>query len=694
MTRSTHPSLRAARATKCTRITDVLLLFGATLVVLSCGPARANDDVVVDRVITSDAGPRREWLNCPPGQQRCFDRIAQSCVPQGEFSTYTEVDCAAQNLECFETTTMGLTRAQCLKCRPGSRRCSEDSSAVEQCAGDGSDWDIAEECNLEAGEACRDAQCINLCRGAAIANTNIGCEYFAVDLDNAVTGEGRSAASQPYAVVVSNPDPVLTARVIIEMNTAPPGQEPRPTRVESGVIAPGDLETFRLPAREVDCSPPGTFNRGTHTCLSSNAYRITSTIPVIAYQFNPLDNVGVFSNDASLLIPSNSVGGDYVVTSWPQTIAATSNPNTNFDEHLRAFLTIVGTRPDTRVRIRSTAQVVPTGPMGPLPMGLMPNTDFEITLGTFDVLNLETGAFGADFTGSTITPLSGAVAVFTGSEASDSPAWATLSERACCADHLEEQLVPRRTAGQNFVMVRMPPRSRAVRAAGGMVAEVNEPQWFRFVNVSEEPSEVTTTLPSDPSDPTSEPIAFTLMPREQRTLRALSDFEVSATYPLLASTVTGSQQTTGIPFDQPGGDPSFILVPPVRQWRSRYVFLTPDKYAFDFVTIVARSGTNVTLDGTPLPFADCPMARADACVDRRDMPCPPPRYVTYRCQLSFPVVDPTRRPPMNVRPGRQGDGVHIVESDDRDQGVMVIVSGFDSFVGYGYAGGTRTESIN
>ena len=30
----------------------------------------------------------------------------------------------------------------------------------------------------------------------------------------------------------------------------------------------------------------------------------------------------------------------------------------------------------------------------------------------------------------------------------------------------------------------------------------------------------------------------------------------------------------------------------------------------------------------------------------------------------------------------------------RHQGVLVIVSGFDSYVGYGYAGGTRTESIN
>ncbi|MBL8681152.1 MAG: IgGFc-binding protein [Myxococcales bacterium] len=681
-------------ATASSRVARALGALSVFCVIASCGPTRANPDVVFDVPGQPDGGPRREWLNCPPGQQRCFGRIAQSCVAQGEFSTFTENNCEPRGLDCFETTTSGITVAQCLACRPGGRRCSEDSSAVEVCAANGSGWDLAQECNLEAGEACRNAQCVNLCRDNSIANTNIGCEYFAVDLDNAVTGEGRSAASQPYAVVVSNPDPVLTARVVIEMNTAAPGQPPRTTRVESGVIAPGDLETFRLPARELDCSPPGMFNRGTHTCLSSNAYRITSTIPVIAYQFNPLDNVGVFSNDASLLIPTNSVSGDYMVTSWPQTIAATTNAATNFDEHLRAFLTIVGTQADTRVRIRSTTQVVPSGPTGPLPMGLMPGRDFEITLGPFDVLNLETGAFGADFTGTTVTPMSGAVAVFTGTEASDSPIWTTLSDRACCADHLEEQLVPRRTAGQSFVMPRMPGRSRAVRAAGGMVAEVNEPQWYRFLNVSADPTEVTTTLPSDESNPMSEPIAFTLEPGQHRTIRALSDFEVTSTLPLLASTVTGSQQTTGIPFDQPGGDPSFILVPPVRQWRQRYVFLTPDKYAFDFVTIVARAGTRVTLDTTPLPYADCTVSRADACVDTRDMMCPPPRYVTYRCQLSFPTVDPTQRPPMNIRPGRQGDGVHVVESDDRDQGVLVIVSGFDSFVGYGYAGGTRTESIN
>ena len=56
----------------------------------------------------------------------------------------------------------------------------------------------------------------------------------------------------------------------------------------------------------------------------------------------------------------------------------------------------------------------------------------------FDVLNLETGDFNADFTGSLIKA-DGPVVVFSGSEASDAPIFTTLADRRCCADHLENQ---------------------------------------------------------------------------------------------------------------------------------------------------------------------------------------------------------------------------------------------------------------
>ena len=669
--------------------------------------------------MTADAGPdvrRREasvetpadWLDCLPGQERCFTDIRQVCSTAGEFTEVLNTDCVATGSVCVENgnTDPNLRRAQCLPCRPDATTCSADETSALRCASDGSGWatdpmlnDFAsggpgtpnDQCNFDNGEACRNGRCVVLCNDGSIENTNIGCEYYAVDLDNAVTGAGQSAASQQYAVVVSNPDRYHTARVRIEWNTAPQGMTPRPSMVASAVIAPRDLEVFTLPAREVDCSAPGTFNTGTGTCLSSQAYRITANIPVIAYQFNPLSNDQVFSNDASLLVPTNSLSGDYIALTWPQTIADTNNVETDFSEHLRSFMTIVGTAESTTVQVTPTARVIPGGP---IPMGADAGQPFTVRLGPFDVLNLETGGFNADLTGSTVTT-DHPVAVFMGSEAWDVPTWTTLSERSGYADHGEEQIYPRRTIASDYVVPHMPSRTAAVSAAGGQVAVVNEPQWYRVMNAGTVPVHVVTTLPSDPTDLTAGNVEFDLMPSANRTLRGFTDFEVHADGPVAMATYTGGQDTTGIPSSLPGGDPSFIMIPPIRQWRQDYVFLTPNKYAFDFVTIVARPNTTVILDGTPLPFADCPRYRADACVDRVGQPaCPDPNYVVYRCQLSFPVIDQGAPANMNLMPGHQQDGVHEITSDDREQGVMVIVSGFDRYVGYGYPGGTRLTTID
>ncbi len=668
------------------------LLVVAAAVLAACGPQRNDADGSRD-ARPRDASPDPDgagWIECQNGQNRCFSNVHQLCREAGEFTEVVNEDCAARGQVCVENLW-------CVACNPNTTRCSGDETAVERCRMDGSGWDNMTTCDLERGEACRNARCVVLCQSDSIRDTNIGCEYYSADLDNAVTNDGRSAASQQYAVVVSNPDEHLTARVRIERNIAPVGMPPIPQMVASAVIGPRDLETFRLPAREVDCSPVGTFDTGTGTCLSSQAYRITATIPVIAYQFNPLENVSVFSNDASLLLPTNSISGDYVVTSWPQTISR-SNPDAGFNLDLRAFLTIVGTADDTSVTVTPTANIIPTSMTGPLPMGAMIGRPFTVRLGRYDVLNLETGTFLSDFTGTRIQT-NNPVSVFAGSEASDSPIWNVFGERLCCADHLEEQIYPRRTAAQDYVLPHMPSRTAAVLAAGGPVAMVLEPQWYRFVAVGDGMTHVRTTLPRDSTDPDSIPIEFDLLSGQQRTLRAFREFEAHADGPLAVATVTGGQATTGIPPGPiPGGDPSFIMIPPIRQWRQNYVFLTPDRYAFDFVTIIARRAAHVTLrngggEDTPLPYADCPMERADHCRERPGRPpCPNPEYVVYRCQLSFPTINTNRAPV--VMPGRQDDGVHVVTSDDREAGIMVIVSGFDSYVGYGYPAGTRLTTID
>jgi hypothetical protein len=612
--------------------------------------------------------------------EACDGTFYRSCVQDGEFLAQRGVDCSLDGRVCVP----GLW---CVVCRPGQVGCFEGNAAV--CRDDGSGWDVTEECDIAAGFACQDGMCQNLCEVATRTRSYQGCEFFAVDLDNASLGAGRDASAQPYAVVVSNAG-IAATEVVITQNDAAPGEALRVTEVDRQTVLPGDLEVFMLPRREVDGRTArgleaGT-NEGAHSALTSNAYRVTSTLPIVAYQFNPLDNVGVFSNDASLLIPTSGVDRRYTVIGWPQTIADSSNPDTNFDpsstdEDLRAFLTIVGTQEATTVTVDLGVQAIQV--VGLTPGTFLGETDtVNVTLGPFDVLNLETQAFNADFTG-TIVDADKPVVVYVGSEASDAPRFGTLATRQCCADHLEEQLVPDSTLGSDFIIARSPRRTTALNAAflnplADSVAEVNEPEWVRVVAVSDT-TLLRTTLPP-PND------VVTLYPREDVILRADQDFQLTTDRPVAVLQTLSSQEATGIPNYYPGGDPSIIVVPPIAQWRRDYVLLTPDKYAFDFLTIMAPAAARILLDGAPLP-PECTSSPGDG-IERRPGD-PPPTYVVYRCQFSYPDV--IGLPNVRVEDGEQDDGVHTLLSD---LPVGVIVTGFDDFVSYAYAAGMNLDRIN
>jgi hypothetical protein len=583
-------------------------------------------------------------------------------------------DCASRSLVCAP----GLLR--CTACLPNVTSC--DGLDVVQCGADGQTRTKVQTCDAEHGVACRQGVCKNLCDDAAREHSNVGCEYWAVDLDNAVTSQGNAAAQQ-YAVVVSNNEPDLVSNVVIEEDTAAVGAPQSLRVVATARVGPRSLEVFKLGPKEVDGSAPGTFNTGTHTALSRGAYRVRSDVPLVAYQFNPLENVNVFSNDASLLLPTAALGGgggrQYVIAGWPQTIARSENPAQNFDLDLRAFLAIVGTQPDTLVHVKTTARIVGGGPV---PNGVAKGDAFDVTLQPFEVLNLETGEFNADFTG-TLIDSSGPVAVHVGSEASDAPSFSTLAQRACCADHLEEQATPLRAVGKRYALGRMPNRSRVLAAAGAQIAPYDEPEFYRVVATRSGVTKVATTLPPpfDLVQLTGEGANVTLV--------AHQDFVLTATQPVIVADVQASQEAAGVVRGLPGGDPSLTFVPPVEQWRNDYVLLTPDKYAFDFLVITAPFGAQVFVDGQAVDGKVCEVAPADGLSDKARPGNPP--FVVYRCQLSFPAIDPNKPAPGNVLLGRQNDGVHRVQSD---YPVGVLVYGFDAFVSYAYAGGTQLRDIN
>ncbi|HJL15041.1 MAG TPA: IgGFc-binding protein [Sandaracinaceae bacterium LLY-WYZ-13_1] len=654
----------------------------------------------------------------------CLGNTHFSCTRDGEFLSTVEDDCDERE----DGFNICVTDLGCRVCRPNEVFCR--GGDVVECNEDGTDFELVEDCDLSAGFICDLGMCKNLCQQAIEDRSYQGCEFYGADLDNASLGAGRDASGQQYSIVVSNPSGQPT-EVVVERNDAAPGDDPRLTEVERITVLPGDLEVLNLPRREVDGSStfavceassecPGTeacwcagdlraedpppdgeehrdcrcrnaagadgMNDGTHTALTSNAYRVTSVLPIIAYQFNPLDNVGVFSNDASLLLPTSAVGQTYTVVGWPQTIADSDDPNEDFDpgsddEDLRAFLTIVGTQPDTNVTITFGPQVRRVIGLGER-RDAEPGDNWDVEIGPFDVINLETGGFNADFTG-TLIDADKPVSVFVGSEASDAPRFDTLSNRQCCADHLEEQLFPNDTLGRRFFIGRMPPRSSALNRAfitDDSVGEFNEPEYVRVVAVESGTTTVETTLPSEP---TTE-----LAQYESVIFVADQDMEINADKAVAVLQVLPSQQAVGIPSEYPGGDPAIVAVPPVEQYREEYVFLTPSLYAFDFITIVAERDTTILLDEQPLSDFECETAPADG-IERR-MGDPPPDWEVHRCQFSFPDVF-SMPPQVLIEDGVQNDGYHTLRADEP---VGIVIYGFDAFVSYAYAGGLNLEVID
>ena len=96
----------------------------------------------------------------------------------------------------------------------------------------------------------------------------------------------------------------------------------------------------------------------------------------------------------------------------------------------------------------------------------------------------------------------------------------------------------------------------------------------------------------------------------------------------------------------------------MEQFRPDFVFLAPDKYEFDYVSIVAPIESQVFFDGVPVAEGWEPIGDGTA-------------WRVVRFQIA--------------------DGVHFIESDSA---VSVTVYGYDQYVSYGYPGGLNLDVVD
>jgi hypothetical protein len=560
----------------------------------------------------------------PDGQYRCTGSTYQTCHA-GQWQT--AIECAAG---CID-------HLGCIQCPPSQNFCKDGD--VWACDDQGNPGGLVTACT--GGNTCVGGGCVDACADAALNKSYIGCEYWAADLDNAIevwgmlgedyipglpmsqslcenqlrakvatmnicyedqgkpTSRGlcdppatmggpavcpagyqcgpqqacvSNAQNSPFAIVVSNPH----SRAVVVTVTGP-GMETITTTVNAGMVsAILPQASGAIPDQSVDGS-----------AKEVRAYKITSDLPIVAYQFNPLDNVDVFSNDASLLIPRATFETDYYAMTMPTLDRRAGSPSTN---RYHGYLTVVAWQDGTQVQVTPTVATNASATLSTL----APGSSTTFTLNAHEVLQLQASGAG-DLTGTHITsPNDKSFGVFGGHEATafgETMAPDAVHTRRCCADHLEEMMFPSATWGRKFAIARSQPRT-------------NENDTLRIL--AQKPN---TTVMFSPA-PTSGTCG-TLDTGQFCEVRIMVDTEITATEPVLVGHYLQSSTWSGTAMGQTTsigtGDPSMSIAPPSEQFRKEYTFLVPAQYAKNYVSVAAPATGGVTLDGNPVmmtPFGN------------------------------------------------------------------------------------------
>ena len=508
----------------------------------------------------------------------CIGELAWSCDADGYPSTSD--DCAARGLACVEGEG-------CRVCAPRTVRC--DGETVEVCNESGQAWLRGETCDTAAGERCSDRGCADLCARAAEERSYLGCEYWPVTTRNSPIGQDFS-----FAVIAANPQLVPAELVVYRGET----------ELTRRTLAPGTLDTITLPWVEALWHPAGTVS----VRVDDGAYRVTSDVPVVLSQFNPLEyavprdcamgesgslardgRCNSFSNDASLLLPSHVLTGSYIVASRPTFFLRNgATPWINAP----GFVALIGTAPDP-VTIEVTPSAFIAGSTDGTVPAMMPGVPQTLTILRGEVIQLASAgadecpgtvrtetvggtALGYcdpgrdyDLTG-TVLRASGPIGVISGHDCTFVP-----FDRWAC-DHLEEQLFPVESLGTSAFVA----PTHALR---------REPNLLRVISAADD--NVVTFTPEIAGP-------FLLDRGEMRELELRAGVRVQGTGPILVATFLVGQDYNGLGSAGAGGlgDPSMALAIPDAQYRDEYAFFSPSSYAQSWIDVIAPDGVRVAMD--------------------------------------------------------------------------------------------------
>lgn len=440
------------------------------------------------------------------------------------------------------------------------------------------------------------------CEQAALKRTYMGCDFWPTITYNPVYTDFD------FAVVIANSN-AGDATVTVT--------GPNDFKATDTVPANG-LKAITLPW--VDALKGPEFSR-TNTQdgrakdsirVDGGAYHVTATIPVTAWQFNPLQyskpmsgitkgcgttfntaNCFSASNDASLLVPSTAMTGDYRVFGRSASLGGAAGMAFT---SASSGMAITATKMGTHVTLAFPAGCAagtfspPAGgcvapSVTPGVMASAGGTKAEYDMNAGDVLQL-VGVFAAgdslqhaDLSG-TIVSATQPVQVIAFNPISNIP------DNATNADHVEETVLPAQVIGKKYIVV--PPTSPSGTVKGGHVVRI-------YGNFDD------TTLTYAPAAPAGAPTSIAAGAVVE--FGPVTDaFSVEGSQPFVVGSfmVGGSLQAPSgdaCPNFPCRGDPSMSMEVTPQQFRKQYTFLAPADYETNFADILVPDGATVMLDG-------------------------------------------------------------------------------------------------
>lgn len=537
---------------------------------LGCGPTGEDD-------VTGDGGQKDGPVgSCSPeGSKQCDITAWQTC--QGG-KWVTSVNCP---LACDPTKG-------CVECVPGSTTC--EGNDVVGCSADGKKGTVP---IAHCQTTCSSGQCSDPCGQAEVNKSYLGCDYYPTVTMNT---QLDTTLGFSFAVAVAAPSSNSgDATITIDGGGL--------TTPMTDTVSPGSLKTIKLPwvgTLKQDFVSGGQTEKS--VLVANGAYHLVSTLPVTVYQFNALEYevAGEYSytNDASLLLPRHT----WSDTAGKSTYIVMSRPTMEIKTALSSLwspgmFAVVGSTDSTQVTIKFTGNTIAGA--GGNPQAFTPGSTGNFVLNQGTVLLIAAGhndacqgvtpdaygrsycdlANGYDLTGTEIEA-DKPVGVFGGHNCDFIP----FNKWAC--DHLEEQLFPLTAWGKHYV--------------GTKTMSSTDPNLWRIVS-----GEAANLIQFNP--PITDAITgstinqVTLDKGKWVEFITSQDFEAQGdSVFMLAGFMVGQNYSNANPGEGAPGDPAMSLAVPVEQFRKSYTFHAPESYSQNYLTIIAKPGSTILLDGNPI----------------------------------------------------------------------------------------------